>query len=196
MTILSNSAFGEYTISVALSGLCYIVIVSPISKILLPILNKFELQKRVLIAITLSKITFFIILFLGVLIIIFSDFLVTFIYGNEFKNASVALAILMIGVIFKTPMPFLTHFYKSINQPEVLVKISIISLPFNIIGSLVLIPFMGIKGAAIVSSVSYFIYSFLLAYKFKKYTNTSFSELLKFNMKDFRLVIKNLKINS
>ena len=196
VTILSNSAFGEYSVSVAISGLCYIILISPISRILLPILNKFELQKRVLMVITLSKISFFIILFLGILIIIFSDFLVTFIYGNEFKNASIALAILMFGVILKTPMPFLTHFYKSINKPEVLVNISLISLPFNIIGSLVLIPLMGIKGAAIVSSVTYSIYTFLLAYKFMKYTNTSPSELLKFNMKDFRLVIENLKINS
>lgn len=196
VTILSNSAFGEYSVAVAISGLCYIILISPISKILLPILNKFQLQKRVLMVITLSKISFFIILFLGILIITFSDFLVTFIYGNEFKNASIALAILMFGVILKTPMPFLTHFYKSINKPEVLVNISLISLPFNIIGSLVLIPLMGIKGAAIVSSVTYSIYSFLLAYKFMKYTNTSFSELLKFNMKDFRLVIENLKINS
>lgn len=193
VTILSNSAFGEYSVAVALSGLCYIVLVSPISKILLSILNKLELQKRVLTAITLSKTSFFLILLLGILIIIFSDFLVTFIYGNEFKNASVALSILMVGVIFKTPMPFLTHFYKSINKPEVLVNISLVSLPFNIIGSLVLIPLMGIIGAAIVSSITYSLYSFLLVYKFMKYTNTSLSQLLKFNKKDFKLLIENLK---
>jgi O-antigen/teichoic acid export membrane protein len=193
VTILSNIAFGEYSVAVALSSLCYLVLVSPISKILLPILNKLELQERVLMAINLSKTSFIIIFFLGILIIIFSDVLVTFIYGNEFKNASVALSILMVGVILKTPMPFLTHFYKSINKPEVLVNISLVSLPFNIVGSLVLIPLMGILGAAIVSSITYSLYSFLLVYKFTKYTKSTLSQLLKFNIMDFKLLIENLK---
>ncbi|MDA7625460.1 polysaccharide biosynthesis C-terminal domain-containing protein [bacterium] len=194
VTILSYSAFGEYSVSVGLSGLCYMIIVSPISKIFLPILNKFEEHEKVFIAIVLSKTTFLIILFLGILIINFSDNLVKLLYGNEFKNASTALAILMFGVIFKSPLPFLTHFYKSISKPEVLVKISLISLPINIIGSVVLIPLMGIKGAAIVSSVTYSLYSFLLVYKFMSHTNTSLLELLSFNVKDLRSVTKSLKL--
>ena len=133
------------------------------------------------------------ILFCGILIIVFSKLIVYVIYGEEFENSAIALSILMVGVILKTPMPFLSNYFKSSNKPEYLVWISLITLPLNIIGGLILIPKMGIIGAAIVSSITYSLFSFMLVYRFLTFTKTSLSNLFVLNRKDIEYIKSKLK---
>ena len=194
VTILSLSDFGLYSVVVALSSILYVVFVNPISSILLPILNNNTIESRVILVNLFCRIIILFVSIVGVLMIFFGESLILLFYGEKFISASLTFKILLVGVIFKSPMAILSHYFKSINQPEKLVKISLITLPINIIGSFLLIPKLGILGAGIISSLTYSIFAFLLLQKYIYYSKSNLKDIFLFKKEDILFIKKNVKL--
>jgi O-antigen/teichoic acid export membrane protein len=131
--------------------------------------------------------------------LIFSKIFVELVYGVSYLPALVPLWILLIGVVLKAPMSILAYYFKSIGLPEVMVKISIITVVLNVISGLLFIPRYGIIAAAIISTISYTIYSILLSRKYMKMTNKGLSEQYLFSQSEITLIkdyIISFNINS
>ena len=168
VSFLSVSEFGLYSVVVGLSSLLYTVFVNPISNILLPILNNKSGYSKITQVNLFSRVIVLPVFITGIFMIFFSESLIDLIYGNQFKSSYLVLSILLIGVIVKSPMAVFSYYFKSIGQPKKLVNISIITTPINIVGGIILIPKLGILGAAIVSSCTYFLFTLIMLYKYWK----------------------------
>jgi O-antigen/teichoic acid export membrane protein len=190
VTFLSLSEFGLYSVVVGLSSVLYTVFVNPISSILLPILNNKSGNSKITQVNFFSRVIVLPVFVTGLCMIFFSESLIGLIYGGQFKSSYLVFSILLLGVIFKSPMAIFSIFFKSINQPKKLVNISAITMPINIIGGMVLIPKLGILGAAIVSSCTYFLFTLIMVYKYIQFTDSNFLDMFIIKKNDI-IVIKN-----
>lgn len=195
VSFLSVSEFGLYSVVVGLSSLLYTVFVNPISNILLPILNNKSGYSKITQVNFFSRVIVLPVFITGIFMIFFSESLIDLIYGNQFKSSYLVLSILLAGVIVKSPMAVFSYYFKSIGQPKKLVNISIITTPINIVGGIILIPKLGILGAAIVSSCTYFLFTLIMVYKYIQLTDSNFVDMFIIKYNDIE-VIKNKFFNN
>ena len=99
----------------------------------------------------------------------FSDFILNMLFGSAYAAAGMALKILVIGMIFAAIYGININFFAAIGKPEINSKIIYSAAVFNLIGNLIMVPLIGIKGAAISTSVSYLIMMVIGLFYIKKY---------------------------
>ncbi len=98
----------------------------------------------------------------------FADLLITVLYGKDYVLASDAMRILSIGMIFAIIYGINVNFFAGIGKPQLTAKITYIAAFFNFITNIILIPFIGILGAALATTLSYFIMMLMGLIEIKK----------------------------
>ena len=178
LTLLTTSEFGKYAAVTAVSGILYAIFIGPLASILLPIFNGYTHVHRSEKANQINRIVLTPLILFSLLIGSCSELILEFLYGEDFASSGLVLSILIIGVVVKTPMTIFTTFFKSIGRPNLLVRISSVTMPMNIVLGLILIPKFGILGAAWASAISYMIYSVLILRIYLKETGSALSDLI------------------
>lgn len=139
-----------------------------IASVLLPNLSGKTEEERVELFIKVSRICF---MFFGVIILtayMLSSFIIPFMYGNEFENTVIPFQIILPGMLFSCITQLFSIFIVSANRNIFNIIACSFGLVFTLILDLILIPKIGINGASIATSLSYFII-FLLSYIFVIY---------------------------
>ena len=139
-----------------------------IASVLLPNLSGKTEEERVELFIKVSRICF---IFFGVIILtayLLSSFIIPFMYGNEFENTVIPFQIILPGMLFSCITQLFSIFIVSANRNIFNIIACSFGLVFTLILDLILIPKIGINGASIATSLSYFII-FLLSYIFVIY---------------------------
>ena len=85
----------------------------------------------------------------------FSEFFITLFFGAEYNSGARALQILVVGILFFIVATINTHFISAIGKPKVVAKMILVAAVLNIIFDLLLVPFLGMDGAAIATAMSY-----------------------------------------
>ena len=93
------------------------------------------------------------------------------IFGHDFKSIKPLIFILMPGIIAIAVSNVYGHYFAASNQMKTLIIKSIVGLVFTILGSVILIPLWGLKGACITTSLSYLISSGYIIIQFFKAIN-------------------------
>lgn len=123
------------------------------------------------------------------LALIGKQFIVLF-YGKEFYLSILPFFLILPGIVFIT---FATIFFNNFfakGKPYIASFILISALIINILFSIILVPLIGIKGAAISSSVSYFFAALLAVVCFSKITKYPMKEIIKIQSSDLPLLFK------
>jgi stage V sporulation protein B len=94
----------------------------------------------------------------------FSDLIIKLLFGNEYIGASMPLKVLVLGLAAFTIFKINSAVLLGINKPTTNAKILFISVIFNVIANVILIYFFKVTGAAIATSLSYFLLMFLSLY--------------------------------
>lgn len=118
----------------------------------------------------INKYTLAIIVPAMLLLIFFSELYIKLIFGEKFLAGTLALQIILIGVIFFTIARINNSIIAGIGKPQKVTKIILLSALINIIGNLILIPKFGIEGAATATTISYIFALFLSNYELSKLT--------------------------
>lgn len=143
-------------------------------------------------AVTTSQVTRIISVFMFFLCIIlglFSYPLVFVLYGSEYITAVLPLILLLPGVWTLSIGKLLSIHLAGIGKPEIGTLGAFISLIATIILDILLIPTIGITGAAIASSVAYSIATIVYLITFIHITNTPLSDIMFIKRTDI-LIIK------
>tara|TARA_Y100000034_G_scaffold135454_1_gene207424 strand:- start:1007 stop:2188 length:1182 start_codon:yes stop_codon:yes gene_type:complete len=170
------SAVGLYNVALPTSK---ILIYFPlaIGSILLPVTSELWVKRKKLILRegmeSLYKYSMIIILPLALIMISFTDLILLVLFGKEYVPASLALKILSIGTIFITLHQINANFFSGIGKPQIHSKIIYSAVIFNLSGNLILIPLLGIIGAAITTSVSYLLMMVVGLTKIKRFIKIS-----------------------
>lgn len=86
-----------------------------------------------------------------------TDLIIIILFGENYIPASNALKILSIGMIFTVLYGINLAFFSGIGKPEMNSKIVYTAAIFNLIFNLILVPLIGIIGAALTTTTSLFI---------------------------------------
>lgn len=134
---------------------------SAISSILLPLTSELWTKKRYALLKdgmeSLYKFSMIVAIPLVFVMMSFTNLLITVFFSANYVNAAGALKILSIGMLFLTIHMINVNFFLGIGKPQIQTKIVYLAGAFNVAADLVMIPILGVTGAAIAATASYFI---------------------------------------
>ena len=155
---------GLYNGAIPIAQLLHVIPVS-IYSLFLPVLSSlyaaknYDVFKKTYIITTKWGIIFN--LFIVVVLFIFSNQILGFLFGTEYQQAGMALKVLALGYFVAYVAYNPEAILLVLNKTKLILYNSIVALIINVILNILLIPQYGITGAAIASSIS-FLVMFLL----------------------------------
>lgn len=171
-SMVSADDIGIYSLAVNLSDLFYTVS----SSVILIVFPKFasleNIKDKILYMNKLLKGMFFITIPILLIFGILAPLFITIFYGEAYAESADVLRILLPGVFFWTYFNYFSIFFASENKFLHTIWIPVLATLLNIGLNLYLIPRISIQGAAISSSITYFIGCTILAFFFFKNYNT------------------------
>lgn len=115
---------------------------------------------------------------IGIAIAAASPFFIPLIFGNEFSETVLPFLILLPGVIIFSITTLLAAYFAGINRQEINLKISFFCFLIIMALDFILVPSVGMKGAAVASCIGYAFSGFYSLFEFSKQSGWSFKELL------------------
>jgi len=206
-TYLTINDVGIYSVAYMVMTILSMIILS-LPSLFLPIVASIKVQQRTHIIIEfmneiIPQGVFLWSLFVSLLAIICS-FCLPIIFGQSFAQATKPLLILLLGLSFMSISAFHTSILVNYDLMKKLVIMSILIAILNLIGSLILIPMIGLNGAALATACSYaiinifyipFIYPDLLVHFDNNVIQKSYKRIIKFNFPIFLVLPICLFIN-
>lgn len=119
------------------------------------------------------KYSFMIILPILVIIITYSELIINILFGPKYIEANMALKILSIGMFLLSLSQINIILLGAAGMPKINMKTTFISAVINLILNVLLIPYYGIIGAAIATTISFACMFLLSKYDLKKQMNIS-----------------------
>ena len=87
--------------------------------------------------------------------------LIAIIFGADFVASALVLQILAAPFLFLVLNEFITYLLLAVNKTRSVIKIAIVGAIFSVVANILIIPRMGITGAAIVAGLTEFLLLFL-----------------------------------
>jgi len=150
---LGNSELGIYSIAVHLAELAFIF-PEAIKASFEGNLYACEEDKRKVTCEKTIRFTFYITVLICIIGCLCKP-LVTILYGQEYKEAGIVMVILLIGVAGAGIGKVAPGYFTTLGKPKVHFQVTSLVLIVNLIFNFILIPKIGIIGAAIASTISY-----------------------------------------
>lgn len=146
---------GYYSLAVNVAQMFWLIS-NPIVMVLTPYLVQKKGTERDEIYKFFSKLNFTSILLLMIVAFAVSDFLLPFIYGEEFGKSVLPFRIMLSGVLFSCITKVFAAYIYSQNKIQYNLIATIAGLLITVIFDFMLIPRYGIIGASITSGITYF----------------------------------------
>lgn len=102
----------------------------------------------------LTKWVFMIVMPVFLVLFFFPDIFIEFLFGSQYVVASTALRILSLGYAVQAFLGFTGSTLTAMGKTRALLLTSVVTVSFNVLLNALLIPKMGINGAAVASAVS------------------------------------------
>jgi len=191
---LNPAAVGLYSISVSISEKLWILSQS-VSVVLLPRVSelKDDEEKRRKITPLISRWVLLVTILAAVFLAIVSTWLIRIIFGVEFSESALALRILLPGIVAGSITKVLANDIAARGKPEINMYISLVTIAVNIFCNIILIPKMGINGAALATTISYSLGAIIELVIYIKMTETFWYRVIIPEKKDFNLIIYLIK---
>lgn len=190
-SFLGVAELGVYSVGVNLAELLFLIprsIINPLRGKLFNLEGDRDYEKKALNVKT-TKYTFFVCLLL-ILIGFAMTPLIPIVYGNEFTGAVLVVRILFIGVVFASIGKVSSNYFFTEGIPKIHLLVTFVVFISNIFMNMIFIPNYGINGAALASTISYFIYgAFYIAIYVKK-GNIPIKDFFWISKKDIRDIKK------
>ncbi len=139
---------------------------SAVSVVLYPLCSEYWAKRDVhnLISIIkeIYKYSIMFVLPVGLILFVFASPLLKIFFGEQYVVGALAMKILIVGVVFYTLANVNHYILAGIGRPRITAKVILLAAIFNFVGNIILIPYLGILGAAIMTSASY-IFSLLIS---------------------------------
>jgi O-antigen/teichoic acid export membrane protein len=185
---LTPAAVGLYGVAVSIAEKLWIVS-QAISSVLYPVIsssNNDENKNR--LTSVISRIVLFVSIIGGIVFYFLSNLIFNLLFGAEFSESSTILKMLLPGIILFSVDRILSNDLAGRGKPELNMYTSIFTVVSNIILNIVLIPKMGIAGAAYSTSITYSLSSIIKMILFKRSTGVSYSKLLFIQKEDISAI--------
>ncbi len=180
---LSVAFVAYYSIAVSLAELLW-YIPAAIGVVLIPKITASDLETQNRTTSVLCRNSFFITLILTITLALISKPLITFVFGAAFLPAVKPLLFLLPGVLILSIPKVLSNDLIGRGYPLIGTYAALSSLMITIPLDIVLLPRLGIAGAAIASSISYAVNAMVVTVAFVKISKVSLVDILVIKMED------------
>ncbi len=164
---LGTVSVGWYSVAVNFAEILWYVPTS-LGTILFPHVANSGEQDANTITSRLSRQTFLLMTLASLGVAIISPWLIPLLFGPKFGPSIAALLILLPGVLIFSMAKILGNNFSGRGRVGTNGAVSALALALNITLNIILIPRMGIRGAALSSTISYSTATFILIYLFAK----------------------------
>ncbi len=185
---LSGTEVGWYYVSVIIAERL-LFLTQATSTILFPSASSSEFQREK--TPILSRLNFTVVFAGSVIIGLSAYWLVPLLFSAEYSNSVLPLIVILPGIIALSVSKILSADFISRGLPQYSLYVSLLNFCLNISFNIILIPKMGIAGAALSSTLSYTAALFLQIYFYHKLTDISLTELIVIKNGDLKK-IKNI----
>lgn len=135
-------------------------------------------------AVVLTRVTMAITILLAVPAFVLGPWLVEVLYGSDFVEAGVALRWILPGIVAYSVVAVLSRYLVGGGRPGLATSVMLTGLAVNVVSNLVLIPALGIIGAAASSSISYWVTAVLIVAVFRRLSGRGLAETLVLRPRD------------
>lgn len=142
--------------------------------------EKLELLKKV------NKILIFLAAGIALLLILTSPYVIKILLGKAYVDSILPLQILAPGLVFMSANYVFTNYYTGSGNPRITAIIYSIGIIINVILNYYFISLWGINGAALASTLTYFLIAAIFYFLIKKRLKINFQELFIINIHDFK----------
>jgi len=188
------SVTGVYVVAVTLVEKLFLIS-GAISTILFPKLSQLssdDFSKMELTAFV-SRMVLLLTIIGALGLAVFAYFIIKYLFGSEFLGSLYPLIILIPGVVVISLAKIWANDIAARGKPEINMYISMITLIFNTLGNIIIIPRLGMSGAALTTTLSYLVSSGLTFKYYNNLTGNSMGSVFIPRWSDFERLIKILK---
>ena len=134
----------------------------------------------------LSRLNFTVVLAGSILIGIIAYWIIPFLFSANYSNSVLPLVLILPGIISLSVSKLISADLAARGLPQYSTYVSILNFILNITLNLILVPSLGISGAAISSSLSYSAALILQAYYYKKISSIPLKDMLLIKKNDIK----------
>jgi len=126
----------------------------------------------------LHKYAFMLVIPMVFTVLAFSRLFINLLFGKEYLAGATALEILLIGVLFYIVAGINDNIIAGLGKPKTVTKIILFCALINFVMNILVIPKYGMEGAAVATSLSYFVALILSTYQVTKLIEIEFPKLI------------------
>ncbi|URT70553.1 flippase [Cytobacillus firmus] len=194
---LNPAAVGLYGVAVSIAERLWIVSQS-ISSVLYPVISSSsDVDSKNKLTSVISRNVLFFSIIAGIVFYFASDLIFRLLFGEAYADSSDILKMLLPGIILFSVDRILSNDLAGRGKPELNMYTSIFTVASNIILNILLIPKIGIAGAAVSTSVTYSLSTLVKMILFKRETGVSYAKMVLLQKEDLilfkRLINKAVK---
>ncbi|MCD6066697.1 MAG: teichoic acid transporter [Bacteroidetes bacterium] len=134
-------------------------------------------------SVKLSKICLILTVFAVLVLILLPNSVFVFLFGNDFTEMRYVIQILSPGIVLMGFTGIYSHYFAGTGLMKISTYASLVAFGVTLIAGILLIPSMGLTGAALTSCLSYCISSLYLVIEFTRHTKCGIREQF-FSFKD------------
>lgn len=187
--LVSTTALGYYAVAFGMAELLW-QIPFALGPFLLPKMSALSHEDNARVAAATCRRALFITLFPTIGLVIVGRFLIGLLYGSEFLAGVNAFYILAPSAMIYIIQKVLGSAIAARGMPEIGIYTGLVSVPATIIFGFLLIPTMGIEGAALASIIAYSLNALTALVVFVKVTGISPLDVLFLNRDDVSVSIR------
>jgi O-antigen/teichoic acid export membrane protein len=186
---LGTTQVGYYSIAAALSGFLF-YIPSSIAVVALPRFTSVDARSASTIALQGMRVALFSSISLMILLLGIGKFIVPLLYGQAFFSAVKPLFILLPGVAVYGMAHITTAYFNGhLGKPFINTGLALLALIIDVGLNIILIPRMGINGAAISCTISYIVAMVVCLWIFVRLSGVPIKEILIVRKDDFTQIL-------
>ncbi|WHY61466.1 flippase [Cytobacillus firmus] len=194
---LNPAAVGLYGVAVSIAERLWIVSQS-ISSVLYPVISSSsDVDSKNKLTSVISRNVLFFSIIAGIVFYFASDLIFRLLFGEAYADSSDILKMLLPGIILFSVDRILSNDLAGRGKPELNMYTSIFTVASNIILNILLIPKIGIAGAAVSTSVTYSLSTLVKMILFKRETGVAYAKMVLLQKEDLilfkRLINKAVK---
>lgn len=188
---VSPAAAGIYVIAVRIAERMWILS-SAVSTVILPRLSELhtEEEKRKYLTPLISRWVLVASLGACVALALIADPLIWLLFGQEYMEAVGVLLLLLPGIVVGSFTRILANDIAARGRPELNLYVSILTVTTNVVANIILIPSMGITGAAISTTLSYSIDGAAKVWVYVYLSDNQWWKVILIGGEDWRLIQK------
>jgi O-antigen/teichoic acid export membrane protein len=137
----------------------------------------------------ITRVSFTLIIIFSIILALISNEFIYIVFGKDFMGASRALILLLPGISIFSVSNIICNYMAGIGKIQYNIYSSFISFLFTMAFNLILVPRIGIDGAAIATSLSYVVYTATAVVFYVRITKARVSDVLFIKREDINEII-------